>query len=192
MIVGITGGIGAGKTTVSKIFESFGIAVYDADDHSKNLLDLDLELKGELVHLLGSEILQDQKINRAAMANIIFNNEDLLKKANALIHPKVAEHFSHWISNQNTPYQIKEAAILFESGAYKACDKVITVSAPEEIRIQRVMNRSQISREEVLSRIAKQWPDEKKIGLADFVIINDGSHSLIKQSLEIHKKLLTH
>lgn len=191
MIVGITGGIGAGKSTVSMIFQSFGIPIYEADFHSKNLLDSDLKLQSSLVDLLGSVILEEMKINRAIMANLIFNDRVLLDKTNALIHPKVGAHFKNWVSEQKAPYVIKEAAILFESGSFKKCDKVIMVSAPVEMRINRVMMRSDISRKEVLSRISKQWPDERKIELADYVIHNNEQESIIKQSIEIHKKLLS-
>lgn len=190
MIVGITGGIGAGKSTVSMIFKSFGVPIYEADFHSKDLLDSDPNLQFALVNLLGEKVVENKKINRAVMANLIFNDKDLLEKANALIHPIVGEHFKNWVAKQDSPYIIKEAAILYESGSYKDCDKVIMVSAPKEMRIKRVMARSAISRDEVLSRMNKQWPDQKKIELADFCIQNDEQISVIKQSLEIHKKLL--
>tara|TARA_R110002096_G_scaffold21043_7_gene68753 strand:+ start:106047 stop:106625 length:579 start_codon:yes stop_codon:yes gene_type:complete len=190
MIVGITGGIGAGKTTVSNIFGQLGIPVYEADYHSKNLLDIDEELKSSLVELLGNSILNNSKIDREKMAAIIFNDEQLLKRANALIHPRVALHFEKWRNNQKSPYIIKEAAILFESGSYKDCDKVIVVSAPKELRIERVKKRSGLSRQQIMARMEKQWPEEQKIKLADYIVINDGEHSLIKQSLDIHRELL--
>lgn len=189
MIVGITGGIGAGKSTASKIFASLGVPIYEADFHSKNLLDSDKELQSSLIGLLGKDILRNGLIDRVKMATKIFNDKELLSQANALIHPKVAEHFGNWHFHQAFPYIIKEAAILFESGSYKNCDKVIVVTAPKELRINRVIARSGITKEEILARMDNQWPEEKKIELADFIIQNDGEHSLIKQCLKIHKKL---
>lgn len=190
MIVGLTGGIGAGKTTVAKIFESLRIPVYEADLHSKTLIDTDLELQSRLSDLLGADIVVDGKIDRPKMASLIFNNKELLASVNAIIHPAVGLHFKNWVSEQSSPYLIKEAAILFESGSYKSCDKVVTVTAPEEMRIERVMKRNNISREEVLVRINKQWPEQKKIDLADFVIYNDHKASLINQVLEVHENLI--
>ncbi len=190
MIVGITGGIGAGKSTASEIFAFLGVPIYEADFHSKNLLDTDKELQSSLMELLGTDISKNGLIDRAKMASIIFSNNDLLEKANALIHPKVANHFKEWLSLQDFPYIIKEAAILFESGSYKNCDQVIVVTAPKDLRITRVMARSGISREEILARMDKQWPEEKKLELANFIIQNDGNASLIKQVLKIHKSLL--
>jgi dephospho-CoA kinase len=187
MIVGITGGIGSGKSTVSSIFSQLDIAVYNADEQAKALLDTDENLKSKLVDLLGSHILKGNYIDRAAMAKVIFNDEDKLQKANAIIHPAVALHFKKWYKKQSSAYVLREAAILFESGSHKDCDFVITVYAPEALRIKRVQKRSGMSAEEIKSRISKQWPEEKKMKLADAVIYNDGSKSLIKQVLHLHE-----
>src|SRR5690606_22215644 len=151
-IVGITGGIGSGKTTVAKMFESLGIPVYYADDEAKNLTATSPVIREGLIGLLGEETFKNGVLDRKYMAGKIFNDKDLLEKANAIIHPQVALHFENWVSNQSTPYVLKEAAILFESGSYQQCDKTILITAPEDIRIQRVMERDGVSKEEVLAR----------------------------------------
>lgn len=191
MIVGLTGGIGSGKTTIGKIFSWLGVPVYEADAASKTIIDTDKELQGKLQALLGKDIVQaNGKIDRQQMATLIFGNEALLKQTNALIHPAVGEDFTRWYQSQESDYVIKEAAILFESGSYRQCDKIVVVEAPEELRIERVMARGNTSREEVLARMRNQWPQEQKVELADYVIHNDQRNSVIKQVLAIHEDLI--
>ncbi len=191
MIVGLTGGIGSGKTTVAGIFARLGVPVYEADQASKNIIDADKVLQGKLQNLLGADIVNSQgKIVRDRMASIIFNDEELLKKTNALIHPAVAEDFRSWVAAQDYPYVLKEAAILFESGSYKQCDKIVVVEAPEELRIERVMKRGNVSREQVLERMRNQMPQEQKVALADYVIHNDLQQSVITQVLSVHENLI--
>lgn len=189
MIVGLTGGIGSGKSTVAEIFKSIGIPVYDADQNSKQLIDEE-PLQTKLVGLLGKEVLTAGLIDRPKMASLIFNNEQLLTQANALIHPSVGAHFDQWVQSQSRSYVLKEAAILFESGSYEQCDKVIVVTAPDEMRIKRVMKRNGISRDEVMARMKNQWPESEKVKRADYVIKNDLSKSLIKQVLKVHEDII--
>lgn len=190
MIVGLTGGIGSGKTTVAKIFEFLGVPVYEADAFSKTIIDTDKELQGKLVKLLGEDILAQGKIIRPKMAELIFGNKDLLQKANNLIHPAVGRHFKNWYTDQSFPYVIKEAAILFESGSYTSCDKIVVVAAPKEMRIERVMDRSKMSREEVEARMNNQWPQEQKLEKADYIVTNDLTESVIKQVINIHENII--
>lgn len=193
MIVGLTGGIGSGKSSVAAIFNTLGVPVYEADSASKNLIDTDTELQLELVALLGDEILSEGKINRPVMAGKIFNDEVLLKKTNAIIHPAVARDFKKWYGQHSfSPYIIREAAILFESGSHVDCDKIIVVTAPAEMRIKRVMRRNSVTRDEVLRRMENQWPEEEKISRADYVIYNDLTQSVIKQVLAIHEDIVNH
>ncbi len=192
MIVGLTGGIGSGKTTVAKIFAQLKVPIYDADTEAKILLDTDDKLHKALVQLLGNSVENSAgKIDRAKMAELVFAEKKLLTEVNALVHPAVAKHFKSWYKEVSQPYVLREAAILFESGAYKDCDAVITVFAPEELRIERVMQRNGITKAEVQSRISNQWPEEEKLKRADFVLYNDGSKSLIKQVLAIHENLIS-
>lgn len=191
MIVGLTGGIGSGKSTIGEIFQVLGVPVYEADAHSKNIIDTDKTLQAKLVDVLGADILDGERINRPRMAEIIFGNEELLKKTNALIHPAVGEHFKNWYAEQGFPYVIKEAAILFESGSYQQCDKIIVVSAPREMRIERVMKRGNMKREEVEARMNNQWPEEKKLEKADYIVTNDLEGSVIKQVIRIHEDLIS-
>lgn len=190
MIVGLTGGIGSGKTTVARIFSHLGIPVYDADSNAKSIIDTDKTLQSQLVELLGNELLLEGKINRPYMAERIFADKALLQKVNALIHPAVARHFEEWYKAQESPYVLKEAAILFESGSYRNCDKVIVVAAPDEMRIERVIHRSGLTREEVLARMANQWPQKQKLELADYIINNDLSSSVIKQVICTHEDII--
>lgn len=191
MIIGLTGGIGSGKTTVGKIFSTLGIPVYEADTASKKIIDTDKGLQAKLQDLLGENIVTPEGlIDRSRMASLIFNDEELLKKTNALIHPAVGDDFMNWAQEQSKPYVIKEAAILFESGSYKQCDKIIVVEAPEELRIKRVMERGNVSRKEVLERMKNQWPQEQKVQMADYVVHNDLQYSVIKQVLAIHEDII--
>ncbi|WP_421753347.1 dephospho-CoA kinase [Croceimicrobium sp.] len=190
MIVGLTGGIGSGKTTVAQIFEHLHVPVFVADEESKKLLDRDADLQTQLVDWLGPELIKEGRVDRAYMASRIFKDEELLKKVNALIHPAVGRAFQTWYQKQKAPYIIREAAILFESGTHKDCAKVIVVTAPEELRLQRVMKRSGESQDQVKARMAKQWPQEKKEALADYIIHNDHQEMLIPQVLQIHEDLI--
>ncbi len=190
MILGLTGGIGSGKSTVAKIFEFLGVPVYEADVFSKTIIDTDKQLQAELVNLLGTEIIAEGKIVRPKMAELIFGDKNLLQKANNLIHPAVARHFQSWYASQSFPYVIKEAAILFESGSYKSCDKILVVAAPKEMRINRVMARSNMTREEVEARMNNQWPQEEKLEKADYIVTNDLTESVIKQVIHIHENII--
>ncbi len=188
--VGITGGIGSGKTTVCKIFEMLGIPVYYADDRAKWLMTNAPEVKKAIIQLFGEKAYQDDSLNRPYIAHIVFNDPDKLQELNGIVHPAVRKDGQDWhLSQKNVPYTLKEAALIFESGSFKDLDKVITVFAPKEVRIERIIARDHISREAVEARIDKQMPEEEKIALADFVIYNDGRQSLIKQVYAIHEQL---
>jgi dephospho-CoA kinase len=190
--VGITGGIGSGKSTVCKVFRIMGVPVFEADIVAKQLMNSDPSLRIQLIHLFGSSVYQaDQTINRKYLAGIVFNNPSLLGKLNEAVHPAVRKSFDEWYLNQDSPYVIHEAAILFESGFYKMMDKTITVVTDESERIERVVNRDHITDEMVRQRINNQWTDEQRIKLADFVIGNNDDELIIPQIIEIDKKLRT-
>ncbi|UNY98224.1 dephospho-CoA kinase [Zhouia spongiae] len=172
MIVGLTGGIGSGKTTVAKIFEEIGVPVYIADKEAKLLMETSGEIRGGIIELLGEEAYTGNLPNSSYIASIVFNNKNKLDLLNAIIHPAVKKHFKEWYEKQKVPYVIKEVAILFETGSDKECDCTVLVTAPLEDRIKRVMERDQVSKEEVESRINNQWPDNEKIKLADYVVNN--------------------
>ncbi len=189
-VVGLTGGIGSGKSTVAKMFEKLGVAIYIADEEAKKLMNNDEEVKEQVIDLFGEKAYQDSKLNRSYIADIVFNNSIKLQELNAIVHPAVAEHFDEWKSKQGGEYVIKEAAILFENGSNKYCDYVILVSAPEEIRIQRVLKRDKsATRKDVQARIQNQWGDADKINLSDFVIFNENIEETKVKVYEIHKIL---
>ncbi|NVK28413.1 MAG: dephospho-CoA kinase [Flavobacteriia bacterium] len=188
--VGLTGGIGSGKSTVAKIFEAFHIPCYYADDRAKWLMENDDQLVQELSEAFGTELYTDGKLNREWLANRIFSNPDERNTVNSLVHPAVGRDFAKWTKAQNAPYVLKEAAILFETGGYKASDFNILVTAPEEIRVKRVTQRDGATPEQVRSRMQAQWPDEKKAALADFIILNDENEPLIPQVKQIHEAIL--
>ncbi len=171
-IIGLTGGIGSGKTTVAQLFSELGVPIYIADTEAKKLMDSSKVIRRKLVALLGEDAYSGTKLNRKFVADKIFNDKFLLDAVNAVIHPKVAAHFKKWVSKQKATYVIKEAAILFENGSYKDCDMVILVTAPKQMRINRVMARDNISKAEIEQRMNNQWSDEKKLKLADIIIEN--------------------
>ncbi|MBL7884254.1 MAG: dephospho-CoA kinase [Bacteroidia bacterium] len=189
--VGITGGIGSGKSTVCKVFELLGAPVYYADDEAKKMLDFDTSIKSNLIYLFGNSVLNDEgTIDRKKLASIVFNDKAKLEKLNSIIHPAVASHFEEWCQlNKSALFIIKEAAILFESNAYKQVDKIITVVAPVELKIERVLKRDATTKEDVLNRMANQMSDEEKIKKSDFVINNDEQQLIIPQVLVIAKQL---
>ncbi|MCB0508382.1 MAG: dephospho-CoA kinase [Bacteroidetes bacterium] len=190
--VGITGGIGSGKTTVCKIFSTLGIPIYYADERAKELMVTNPTIIQSLKEIFGEDVyFENGKLNRPYLASKVFQDKQLLQQLNAVVHPAVFDDTAKWYQqHQDKPYTIYETAIMFESGSYKLLDKIITVFAPIEERISRIIKRDNISREEVLARIDKQLPEEIKIEKADFVIHNDLSEPLIIQVLEIHNKLL--
>lgn len=188
--VGITGGIGSGKTTVCKIFESIGVPVYYADIRAKWLMSFNPALKSSLKKELGPEIYHSNgRLDRKVMASLIFNDKDKLEKVNSLVHPAVHRDAARWIKMQISPYILYEAALLIENDSYKNFDRMIVVTAPEELRIKRVMKRDNVSRDQVMARIKNQLPQDIKNQLADYLIVNDGEHSLIQQVVIIHKSI---
>ena len=193
LAIGITGGIGSGKSTVCKIFKLLGVPVFEADLVAKTLVNSNTEIRNGLIQFFGKDIYsRDGRINRKMLANLIFNDDLLMEKVNRLVHPVVRNEYLNWIKQQNSAYIIHEAAILFESGFYEMTDYTILVSAPNELRIERVTHRDQITPEMVKSRMLKQWTDEEKRKLASFELVNDNIKLLIPQILEIDKKLKTH
>ncbi len=189
--IGITGGIGSGKTTVCRIFEVLGVPVYYADDRAKQLMVKDPDLIQGIREAFGEEsYTKDGKLNRAHLANIVFNDKSKLNILNGLVHPAVAKDGLLWHEkNKNVPYTLKEAALLYEAGSYKMMDKIIVVTAPREVRIQRVLKRDKTTREAVEARMDKQMPQEEKEQRADFLIHNDSIELLIPQVMKIHQHL---
>ena len=179
--IGITGGMGAGKSVISEMMRCLGITVYDADIASKKILNSNTKVKTQLIELLGEEIFSNGQLNRPLMAQLIFNNNELLLKTNAIIHPAVFEEIIAWSETQNKEVVACETAILFESGMVSYFDSILMVSAPLEIRIERCIKRNNFTREQVLERIAKQMDESKKIELSDFVIDNDNRKALYPQ-----------
>lgn len=189
-LVGLTGGIGSGKTTIANFFKELGVPIYIADTEAKALMNRSKVIKRKLIALFGDNAYQNGKLNRDFLSRQIFNNKDLLQKMNAIVHPKVASHFKRWVKKQEAPYVISEAAILFENGSYKKYDYIITVTAPEEVRLKRVMSRDNSSKEKVKSVMNNQWKDEEKIKLSDYVIQNINLEEAKAQVLQIHENLL--
>jgi dephospho-CoA kinase len=190
--IGITGGIGSGKTTVCHIFETLGIPVYYADDRAKALMTEDVELMNAVKKLFGdAAYFSDGALNRKLISEMAFSNPLILNELNAVVHPAVRRDGEHWHTAQlGVPYTLKEAALHFESGGFKLMDKMICVVAPKDVRIERVLLRGGLNRAEIEARMAKQLPDEDKIKQSDFVINNDGIHALIPQVMAIHKALI--
>jgi dephospho-CoA kinase len=188
--IGITGGMGAGKSVISEMLRCIGIPVYDADSSSKKILSNNQDVKRELIKLLGEDIFTNGQLNRQLMAERIFNNEELLKASNAIIHPAVFNDFVNWSKQQKSPIVGCETAILFESEMTSYFDSIITISAPIEIRIERCIKRNNMSRKQVVERIEKQMDEAKKIELSDYVIINDNRKALYPQLKNILRQLL--
>lgn len=190
--IGITGGIGAGKSIISKVFQVLGISVYDADSRAKWIMNTDEGLKKSIIEIFGKNAYSEGGLNRQHISQIAFGKPEMLKQLNNLVHPKVGEDYASWVKKQgHAPYSLKEAALLFETGSNKSLDKIILVTAPERIRVQRVVSRdSHRSEEDVYKIIEKQWDEEKKARLSDFLINNDSSELVIPQVLQVHNTLL--
>ena len=189
--VGITGGIGSGKTTVCRIFEMLGIPVFYADTVSRNLVQQNPDVIAAIKASFGNGIYQDALLNTKALAKIVFNDPDKLRKLNSIVHPSVFRMFNEWIAKHaGYAYVLKEAALIFETNAHLTLDAVIVVTAPESMRIKRVMQRDGATEADVQQRMKQQMPEAEKRKQATFVIHNDESELLIPQILAIHKKLL--
>jgi dephospho-CoA kinase len=189
--IGITGGIGSGKSTVAKVFEVLGIRVYYADDAAKRLMNEDEELKEKIQLQFGTEVYKNGQLDKKHLANIVFKSPEKLAILNALVHPATLQDAERWMQKQSSAYAIKEAALIFESGAHEHLDYVIGVTAPTPLRIQRTMQRDGITREEVIARMDKQMDETIKMKLCDFIIKNDEQEMLLPQILDLHKKLLS-
>jgi dephospho-CoA kinase len=188
--VGITGGIGSGKSTVAQLFNVLGISVYAADEAGKRLMNENEILKTHIKQLFGEAAYHNGVLNRKYIADIVFNNDEKLSQLNAIVHPATLKDADDWMNSQQTPYSIKEAAILFESGAHEHLDYVIGVSAPAPLRMQRAMQRDNVTREQVIARMNRQINETVKMRLCDFIIYNDEQQLVIPQVVELHKKLI--
>jgi len=190
-IVGLTGGIGSGKSTVAKFFLDQGVPVYDSDSEARRMMNENREIKQKLVSLFGEDAYFENKLNRPYIASQVFKNKELLNQLNRIVHPAVFEDFRNWVKKQDSVFVVKEAAILFESGSYKDCDFVVSVIADEDLRIRRVSKRDNISAEKVRDRIQNQWTDEMRVAKSDFVIHNNSDlENLYEEFKKVYNELL--
>ena len=187
--IGLTGGIGSGKTYVSKVFEELGFPVFNADNYAKEYMHTDKDLVEAIIREFGSNIYKDGELQTKSLASIVFNDQEKLNLLNTLVHPLVKKSFIDWCCQINSKFVIKEAAILFESDSHIDLDAVICVVCPKEIRIERVMKRDNINRSEVLARIDKQMNVEKQKELSNYIILNDGNQMVVPQVLDIIKEM---
>jgi dephospho-CoA kinase len=188
--VGITGGMGSGKSIISRMFSLLGIPVYDADSEAKRLMVENAGLRSDIEKLFGKEAYAEGKLNRKYIAQAAFTNPQKLQELNAVVHPAVIAHGEKWMQSQTAPYALKEAALIFESGSHNQLDYVIGVWCPEEIRINRILRRDNITRDMALTRIGKQMDEKKKMERCDFVITNDEQQAIIPQVIDLHRQLL--
>jgi dephospho-CoA kinase len=190
-VVGITGGIGSGKSTVCRVFQLLGVPVFNSDVEAKKLYTEDEFLKKQVIDLFGEALLTQGKLDHSKLAAKVFNDPIALTELNQLVHPRVREKFKIWLNEQNTPYVLKEAAILIESGSYKECDSVILVTAPADLKEKRLIANRAMSAEAIKDRMAKQMSDEDKRPYCQYNIVNDEKELMVAQALVIHRKILT-
>ncbi len=188
--IGLTGGIGSGKSTVAAIFTVLGIPVFDADTEAKQIMETDPGLRNAIIEKFGPETYKDGRLDRKYLSSIVFNDSFQLELLNSLVHPFAIAAAEVWALGQTTPYVVKEAALFFEAGSASGLDYMIGVYAPQHLRLQRVMNRDQVTREEVLARMQRQIQEEIKMRLCDFVILNDDQQLLIPQVVKLHERFL--
>jgi dephospho-CoA kinase len=188
--VGLTGGIGSGKSTVARIFSVLGIPVFDADSASKNLMSEDEDLKNEIIKHFGNQSYMGKKLSTKYLAEQVFGDDKKTALLNSIVHPATIQAAEKWMRNQKSPYVIKEAALIFESGSDRMLDKVIGISSPLALRIERTMKRNNLTQQQVQQRINQQMDEDEKMRLCDYVIINDERQMLIPQVLQLHEKLL--
>ncbi|MFT4093534.1 MAG: dephospho-CoA kinase [Niabella sp.] len=187
--IGLTGGIGSGKTTIAKIFSTLGIPVYDADSAAKNLIQTSETIRKAILETFGSEVYKNGQLDRNFLSSVVFNNEEKLQQLNAIVHPVTIADSIGWFNRQKAPYAIKEAALIFESGSEKYLDYVIGVRTPEALRIERILQRGGITRVKIKKRMAQQMNDDEKMDRCDFVIDNSGQVSVLQQVVKIHEQL---
>lgn len=190
-IIGLTGGIGSGKSRVAKAFSALGVPCYIADMEAKKIMIENADVKMKIIALFGEKAYINELLNRPFIGDIVFKNPDKLSALNGIVHPSVAEHFAQWVALQTFPYVIKEVAILFETGGHAHVNKSLLITAPKELRIQRVMERDDCTEKEVLVRMANQWEDEQRIPLADFVLNNVDWKTTIQQIELLHSRFLS-
>jgi dephospho-CoA kinase len=190
--LGITGGIGSGKTSVCRVFNVLGIPFFSADPEAKLIMDNDKSIMAQINSIAGKDLYSKGSLDRMELARLIFTDNALLEKVNTLVHPVVFEHFRRWEAEQNSPYVIIEAAILFESGADKLVDRIATIVAPVEERVERVIQRNSLSREQVMERIRNQMDDVSRIKRSDYVIYNSENDMIIPAILKIHEDIIIH
>jgi len=188
--VGITGGIGSGKSVVCRVFTTLGIPVLYADDTARYLMENDATLIYSIKLLFGDDIYNNGKLDREQASSIVFTHPEKLQQLNSLVHPATVAYSQQWIKNQNSPYIIKEAAIFFESGTYKDMDVMVGVYAPVELRIGRIEQRSHLTREQITARMSQQMDEDEKMKRCDYVIKNDEVQGILPQVLALHKELL--
>jgi len=189
--IGITGGIGSGKSTVCNLFKCLEVPIFNADEAGHRLLAEDSYVIEQVQHIFGKEVITEGKPDRKKIAEIVFTNPEKLTQLNAIIHPAVWKNFNEWATKQTSIYIIDEAAILYETGIYKQLDSTVLVIAPEQLRIQRVMQRDSMDEASVKNRMKNQWSDEDKRKIANFVITNDDINPLLPQVMEIHNAIIS-
>jgi dephospho-CoA kinase len=192
MKLGITGGIGSGKTSVCRVFSVLGIPVFSADPEARRIMNDHPDIINGINRIAGKDMYNEGKLNSNELASLIFNNEEKLSEVNKLVHPLIFKYFQEWAEKQDAPYVIMEAAILFESGASSLVDRIAVVVAPVEERIERVILRNKLTREQVMDRIRNQMDDETRIRMSDYVIYNSENEMIIPAVLKIHEDILNH
>jgi dephospho-CoA kinase len=189
--IGLTGGIGSGKTTVAKIFEQLGTPVYYADMRAKSIIEEDEMVRNAIISNFGEQSFVDGKYNRSYISSIVFNDAEKLLQLNQIVHPAAIADAAEWMKKQNAPYIIKEAALLFESGSHKHLDKIIGVTSPTHLRMKRTASRDQISEEEVMKKIALQMPNEEKMAKCDYIVTNNEKELILPQVLKLHEAFIS-
>lgn len=190
IVVGLTGGIGSGKSTIAAMFRELGVPVYNSDERAKLLMNTSKKIRKQLVELLGKKAFLDDKLNKTFIAKKVFNDADLLEQLNRIVHPVVRKDFLKWTKKQDTAYVIQETALLFENNAQDLYDTVILITAPKELRIERVLSRDETSKEQIIARMNNQLDDENKLELANLVIENIDLKSTALKVLKVHEAIL--
>ena len=190
IVVGLTGGIGSGKSTIAAMFRELGVPVYNSDERAKHLMNTSKKIRKQLIELFGKKAYLEGNLNRTYIAKKVFNDTDLLEQLNQIVHPVVRKDFLKWTKKQNASYVIQERALLFENNAQELYDSVILITAPKELRIERVLSRDESTKEQIIARMNNQLDDQTKLELADFVIENIDLKTTALKVLEVHEAIL--